>query len=87
MSIEFNDQGGVQRRSDQLEVIQAPDAFLKLLDKIYYELKHTGGEVLFNNANNRLTPMDALQSELRLRKAGIKMRFLVRENDTHLHFL
>jgi hypothetical protein len=57
---------------------------LHVLDDIYYTLKETKGEALFSCVKDAISDDVTLQKELFLRRAGIKFRSLVEEDDTYL---
>lgn len=85
-NVEFTPSMGVRLRSNEITVIDGEDAYLRLLDDIFHTMKDRGGEVLVWNADNSVSPQSVVDSEVRMRRSGIKFRFLVEEGDTHLYF-
>lgn len=81
-NIEFLENDGIRLKDDTLRVIEEGDPYLQVLDAIFYTLK-TGEEVLFAFVCNKLSPPKVIESDLRLRKAGIKFRSLIEEGDTY----
>ncbi|PJB71026.1 MAG: hypothetical protein CO093_06190 [Alphaproteobacteria bacterium CG_4_9_14_3_um_filter_47_13] len=86
--IEFLPQQGLRFRDDLLTVIEkdtkGDNAYLKLLDDIFYTMKGTYGEVLNSFIDNSLSSQQVIDREMMLRKEGIVFRNLVRHDDTYL---
>jgi len=82
--IEFLPNGGICPRDNTLRVIDEGDTYLQLLDDIFLTLKDTGGEVLFAFVRNELSPPPVIESDLRLRRMGIRFRSLIEEGDTFM---
>ncbi len=78
--IEFLELSGVRRKDDTLRVIEGDDPYLQLLDDVYYTLKD-GGEVLFAYISNRFSSKAVIQSQIRLRRNGVKFRALINHDD------
>lgn len=80
--VDFLADSGVRLRNDTLVVIDAPGAFLRLMDDIYHTLKDKGGEVLWTFIDDGLSPPEVLAADARIRDAGIAMRAIVSEKVT-----
>ncbi len=81
--IEFLDQSGVRFKSNKIREISGEDCCLKLLDDVFYTLK-SGEELLLIYSDDKLSPPEVNDSYRRIRKAGIKMRQLVEEDNNYL---
>lgn len=79
--IEFTEQSGVRIRSDDLVVISGDDPYLKLLDTMFEEMKDSGDEVLFFFVDNKKSIQAVIDSDLRMRRNGIGMKFIINENN------
>lgn len=86
--VDFLPDQGVRPRNDILTVITGADAWLRLLDDIYYTLTQPTApkELLFHCGDDRLSSEAAIQSELRLRQAGIRVRSTVAASNDYLLF-
>ncbi|MGB9152333.1 MAG: helix-turn-helix transcriptional regulator [Alphaproteobacteria bacterium] len=84
-NIEFTSPMGVQLKSNDVRVLEGEDAYLLLLDDVYHTLKKQKGEALVWNADNSVSPESAINSVIRMRKEGIRFRYLVEEGNTFLH--
>lgn len=88
--LEFLQQNGVRFREDIVTIIEKKNKneniYLRLLDDVYYSLEQTGGEVLIGFADNEKSTENVVQRQLALRKAGIGMRFLIRNGDKFLRY-
>lgn len=82
--IEFLPDSGIRPRKNMLTTFEGKDSFLYLLEDIYSSLRDTGGEVLFMYADNSISPPSVVKSQLRMREAGIKMRFLIEEGNNYI---
>lgn len=80
--VEFLEQSGVRKRDDMLRIIEGDDRYLRLLDDIFYTLK-SGEEALFAYVSNRLSTKAVIESQLRLRRSGIKFRSLIAAADDY----
>jgi transcriptional regulator with XRE-family HTH domain len=76
---------GVERRDSATYVIDGEEWWLDVLDDVYYELAdRKKPEMLMMFSDDRLSP-PAVNDRIRaMRKAGIAMRQLVREDNRHL---
>ncbi len=84
-NIEFTDSTGVRLKDQNVTVIEGDDCFLRLVDEIYYAMSAKGGEVLFVNGDDSKMSDAEWDAFIRLRKAGIRFRVLVKEGNTNLH--
>jgi DNA-binding XRE family transcriptional regulator len=75
----FSQDGGVRQRQGALRVLEAPNAYLQLLDDAYATLRGTGGELLFMYVDNSKSSQAVIESDLRMRHDGIKFRSLISE--------
>jgi len=88
-NVEFLPSTGVHFKDSEVTVLDGlngEEVYLRLMDDAYHALKHKKGELLVWNADNAVSPESVIASELRMRKGGIKFRYLVEENDTYLYF-
>jgi transcriptional regulator with XRE-family HTH domain len=81
--IEFLPNGGVCRQDNSLRIITEGEPYLKVLEDVFTTLKDTGGEVLFALVRNELSSPAVIESDLRLRRLGIRFRSLIEEGDTY----
>ncbi|MCL2468797.1 MAG: helix-turn-helix domain-containing protein [Alphaproteobacteria bacterium] len=81
--IEFLDNEGLRRRNDMLRVFEGKTPYLDVLDDVFLTLRETGGEVLFSFVCNKLSPPEVIESQIRLRRLGIKFRSLIEEGDAY----
>jgi transcriptional regulator with XRE-family HTH domain len=84
-NIEFLGQDGVRKHDGTLRVIEGENPYLQLLDDVFYTLKD-GGEALFAHVSNRLSSKLVIESQLRMRRSGIKFRALICEGDNFCVF-
>ncbi|HAI13473.1 MAG: hypothetical protein CMJ41_03250 [Phycisphaerae bacterium] len=76
---------GVQFREDLLTHIPTKDAFIRILDDVYHSLKDSENkELLYVCVDDRLSPQEVIDAELRLRKAGIQFKTFIEEGNTHI---
>lgn len=85
--IEFPDEYGVRRRTDNVQILKGNNCLPLLWDDIFNCLKQTGGEVLITNVDEKRT-LDVEKSNLtnhldRLKEYGISERLLCCEGDTY----
>jgi transcriptional regulator with XRE-family HTH domain len=78
VGVEFTERG-VRLADDAIKVLEGEDAYLKMLDDIYYAIHKSGGEVLFMYSSDRHTHPGEYEAELRIREAGGRFRSLVEE--------
>jgi len=77
---------GVRLKNNNIVLLQGDDCYLQLLDDIYHTTKSGKQEVLFMYADNRLVNEEEIESLVRIRKNGVKWRFLSEEGNTHIHY-
>jgi len=82
--IEFVGERGTALKNDQVVTLTGENVFFRVLDDIMATLGDTKKEALFACVNDRLSPPIVIENCRRLRKAGIRMKFLVKEGDTYL---
>lgn len=75
---------GVEKRSASSYEIDGEDWWLKTLDDVYYTLIDTGGEMLMMFSDDRESSKETNNRIRKIRNAGIKMRQLVREDNTYM---
>lgn len=80
-------EGGARWIGDTVRVFEGPDAYLRLLDEVYQTL-HTqpGAEVLFVCVDDEVSTLEILTANNRIRDAGIRCRYLTREDATRFDF-
>lgn len=82
--VEFIDEG-VRRKRDKIRIIEGDDAFLKLLDDIYYTIQDCDNkEVLVIFADEKETPKEAFEKMKMIKAIGGKFRFILEEGDNHI---
>ena len=81
LGVEFSENG--VRDVSPLQVFEGKDSYLSILEDIFLTLKDTGGEVLFSFVRNKLSPPQVIESDLRLRRLGIRFRSLIEEGDNY----
>lgn len=75
---------GVRRREEYLGFFAGPDAYLRLLDDVYFTIGASKGEVLFSGADERKN-FDGVEERMkRLVHAGVRYRVLIEEGNTHI---
>ncbi|MDP0500860.1 MAG: helix-turn-helix transcriptional regulator [Verrucomicrobiota bacterium JB022] len=80
--VEFMD-GGVRQASRTVSFFYGEQAFLELLDDIYNTLQD-GDELLYMYVDESCSAPEVIERELRLRRAGIKFRSLVKDGSKNL---
>jgi transcriptional regulator with XRE-family HTH domain len=84
--IEFLPPMGVRLRTNDVIMLDGEDCYIQLLDDVYHTTKDKKEEVLFINADNRLVDEEQIQALLRIRKNGIRWRFLAEEGNDYMHY-
>ncbi len=84
--IEFIDQSGVRKRDDTFQIFTGNDPYLQLLDFIFMKLKNSGQEILFSYIDNSKSPPEILDSDIRMRRNGLKFRCLTEEANNYCVF-
>ncbi len=77
-------EGGVRKKQDLIQIFEGNDCYLRLLDDVFLKLEPIGGEVLFSSSDERRSSISVIEKLKSIRRSGIKMRTLVRMNDSHL---
>lgn len=79
--VEFTERG-VRWIDDMVKVLEGEDAYLRMLDDVYYATHKTGGEVLWFCSSDRCTLPGEYEAEVRIRDAGVRFRSLVEEGQS-----
>jgi len=83
--IEFTGDRGVAFKNDEITTLQGENVFFRLLDDVVATMRKAAKpEALFACVDDKLSPPVVIENYRRLRKAGIAMRSLVKEGNTHL---
>lgn len=80
----FVTDNGVEKRSGSTYEIAGEDWWLKTLDDVYYTLMDEGGEMLMIFSDDRESSKEVNGRIKKIRNAGIRMRQLVREDNTYM---
>lgn len=75
---------GVQRQKFQIRVYEGEDCYLRLMDDAFHALSKNKGEFLLSGADERRSTQEVTERTRAMRKAGIQMRFLVKDQNTFL---
>ena len=76
---------GVELRDETVQVLSGEDWFLAVLDDVYFTLMDKpDAELLIESGDERLSPPEVINRVRKIRNAGIKMRVMVEEGNTHL---
>lgn len=75
---------GVRRMSDIVSIREGADCYLAVLDEAFGELAYKNGEMLFWAADERRSGNAVIEKTRALRRAGVKIEFLIRDRDTFL---
>ena len=87
VGIEFIGTRGVTKRDEAIQTVTGPDAWLRILTEICLDLKDKpGAEALFSFVDNSKSPPEVRDAHRRIREAGVKCRYLCRENPEYLDF-
>ncbi len=82
--IVFSGTSGVRLRENDIQTLEGSGCFLQLLDMMYHALRDHAGEALYMNADHARTSEEEKTSLLRMRKEGIRFRYLIEEGNTHI---
>jgi DNA-binding XRE family transcriptional regulator len=83
--VEFIGDTGVILKEDELTKLTGQNPFVQVLDNVMTSMRgQDGAEVLFACVIDKLSPPPVIEAYRHLRKSGIRMRSLVKENDTYL---
>jgi transcriptional regulator with XRE-family HTH domain len=77
-------ENGVVRTDDFLSVWAGEDAYLRLLDDIYFSLKENKGETLFMGADERKNLPGVSDVIRKMKSAGIRLRIIIEEDNYHI---
>ena len=75
--IEFIPQSGIRLRDDTFRIIDTGEPYLQLLDDVFMTLHGSGNEALFLFVDNEKSPQAVIDNEVRMRRDGIKFRFII----------
>jgi DNA-binding XRE family transcriptional regulator len=79
--VEFKGDRGVELRDDVVRVLEGDNAYLQMMEDVFYATKDRGGEVLWMYSSDRYSLPGEEDAEIRLRKAGLRFRSLVEEGN------
>lgn len=82
IGVEFTERG-VRWSDDVVKILEGEDAYLRMLDDIYYATHKTGGEVLFFCSDDRSTRKGEYEAEERIRSNGVTFRCLIEEGNDY----
>ncbi len=82
-NIEFI-QGGARQINKVIDIYEGEDCYVRLMDDAYIELAETKGEILFSASDERRSPKIIIDKFNAMRAAGITMRSLIKDGDTHI---
>ncbi len=85
-NIEFTTPDGVRLKDQNIMVIEGVDCFLQLTEDIYYTMKGCGSDCIrfMNGDSSRMNSIE-WASLVKLRKASMRFRILIKEGNTNLH--
>jgi DNA-binding XRE family transcriptional regulator len=72
---------GVRIFDEPISVLDGDSPYLQLLERAYALMKGNPGEILFMFADNRISPPEVVEAQLKLRDAGCTFRFIVEEGN------
>jgi transcriptional regulator with XRE-family HTH domain len=76
---------GVDLKDETVQILDGENWFLDVLDDVYFSLMDKpDAELLIECGDERRSPPDVVNRIRKIRNAGIKMRVLVEEGNTHL---
>lgn len=84
--VEFIAPMGVNLRTNDVTVIESDESYSDLMENIWQTLREKGGEVLFMFCNNAVASDEQVELQIKMRKAGIRFRFLCEEGNTYMHY-
>jgi transcriptional regulator with XRE-family HTH domain len=76
--------GGVRERQDIVTVFEGEDCALRFLEEAFHSLKNTDNELLLYGSSDERATEEAIKKFIAFHDAGIKTRFLIKNNDTHI---
>lgn len=80
-------EGGVKRATDNIQIIDGEDCYLKTLDRVILtllDLEEESRELLIMFASDSVSPSEVNNKYRIMRKNGIKMRQLIEQGDTYI---
>ena len=81
IGIEFTERG-VRWADDVIKTLEGEDAYLRMLDDVYYATHKKGGEVLFLYSSDQFSTPGEHETEIRIRNAGARFRSIIAEGNT-----
>jgi transcriptional regulator with XRE-family HTH domain len=81
ISIEFTERG-VRWADDVIKTVEGEDAYLRMLDDVYYVTHKKGGEVLFLYSSDQFSTQGEHDAEIRIRNARVRFRSIIAEGKT-----
>ena len=83
--VEFTE-AGVRWADDVIRVLEGDDAYIRMLDDVYYATKKGGGEVLFFCSDDSATRPGEHEAEERIRASGVRFRCLIEAGNNYMHY-
>ena len=80
--IEFLPRDGVALRDDTVRRLNGDDCYLKLLDEVQVEMRHSDEEVLFAFVNHTKSAPEVIAAHNRIQQSNIKVRLLCSSDAT-----
>ncbi|MFA4995190.1 MAG: helix-turn-helix transcriptional regulator [Bdellovibrionales bacterium] len=80
IGIEFTAGDGVRRRDDTVQILEGSNAYLKMMDDVFYTTR-AGGTVYFFCADDNTTTEGEIEAERRVRKNGVRFKCLIKEGN------
>jgi hypothetical protein len=62
---------------DVIRIFEGEDAYLRMLDDVYYATYKKGGEVLFFCSSDLFSTKGEHEAEVRIREAGVRFRSII----------
>lgn len=84
--IEFTEQSGIRLRNNALIEFHGTDAYQQIIEHAYTILKNKEGEIWVLFGEDEVSSKEVIESELRLRRHKIHMRFVVSESNNFLRY-
>lgn len=81
--LEFLPDGGIKKANNFVKIYEGDDCYLKLLDDAHKTLRE-GEEFLKSAADEKRSTKEVIQKTRSMRRDGIKMRALIKNEDTYL---
>ena len=75
---------GVRHRDHYLNHYVGDDAYIRLLDDVYFTLKENKGEVLFMGVDERKNHPGVADCVRRMKASGIRLRLLIEEGNDYI---